>query len=380
MTDSRTVELAKQLIARPSVTPKDEGCQEIISNLLQKLDFTITNMPFNDTTNLWASRGTGSPHLVFLGHTDVVPPGDEKLWLQDPYTPTIIDDKLYGRGVADMKGGIAAMIAATEIFVQENPQHKGTISFLITSDEEGPAHDGTKRVVEKLQADKVKIDYCLLGEPGSQNILGDTLKLGARGSLTGTAIFTGKQGHVGHPHKAKNPIHAVLNTLHELTEIVWDKETAEFQATGLQITNIRSGVGATNVIPETMYCQFNIRYAPTITTEQLKTSILKTLDKQPLPYEIEWSDGAEPFVSRKGELTNVCSEVVEEVMGITPVISNVGGTNDARFIVKTGCEAVELGLLNTTIHAVNEHSSCQDLDNLSRIYLKVLHKIMNRTT
>lgn len=378
MTDSRTVDLAKQLIARPSVTPKDEGCQEIISNLLQKLGFTTTNMPFNETTNLWATRGKGSPHLVFLGHTDVVPPGDEKLWLHDPFTPTILDEKLYGRGVADMKGGIAAMIAATELFLQENSQHKGTISFLITSDEEGPAHDGTNRVVEKLQADKIKVDYCLVGEPGSQNTLGDTLKLGARGSLTGTVIFTGKQGHVGHPQKANNPIHAVLNCLHDLTKIEWDKETADFQATSLQITNIRSGVGASNVIPETMYCQFNIRYAPTITSEQLKTKIIETLDRQPLPYNIEWADGAEPFVSRKGELTKVCSEIVEEVMGTKPIISNVGGTSDARFIIKTGCEAVELGLLNSSIHAVNENASCQDLDNLSRIYLKILQRIIPR--
>lgn len=376
MTDSRTIDISKQLIARPSVTPNDNGCQEIIVNILSKLGFTISNMQFNDTSNLWATRGSGSPHFVFLGHTDVVPPGDEKLWLHDPFTPTILDEKLYGRGVADMKGGIAAMLAALEDFIRDNSQHKGTISLLITSDEEGPAHDGTKRVVEKLQADNIKMDYCLLGEPGSQETLGDTLKLGARGSLTGTVIFTGKQGHVGHPTKANNPIHAVLNTLHNLTKIEWDKETAEFQATGLQITNIRSGVGAANVIPETMYCQFNIRYAPTITPEQLKTSVTKILDTQPLPYTIEWTDGATPFVSPKGELTQVCSDVVQELTGKKPIISNIGGTNDARFIVKTGCEAVELGLLNTSIHAVNEHAACADLNMLQKMYLRILQKMM----
>lgn len=375
MTDSRTLELTKQLVARPSITPNDAGCQEIIGNVLGKLGFKITNMRFNETSNLWASHGSGSPHFVFLGHTDVVPPGDLDLWDNDPFIPTIVDGKLYGRGVADMKGGVAAMLAAIEAFLQLNQDHKGTISFLITSDEEGPAHDGTKRVVEKLRADNVKIDYCLVGEPGSQHKFADTLKLGARGSLTGSIVFNGKQGHVGYPHKAKNPIHAALNTLHNLTQIKWDEPSAEFPASSLQITNIKSGVGAENVIPETMYCQFNIRFAPGVTAEQLKTSITQTLDMQPLPYDIDWRQGAEPFLSRQGKLTEICMAAISDVIGITPQMSTGGGTTDARFIIKTGCEAVEMGLLSTTIHAINENVECADLEALNQIYLRVLEKL-----
>lgn len=375
MAESKTVELTKQLVARPSVTPDDAGCQKIISERLKKLGFTITDMPFGETSNLWATHGSGSPHFMFAGHTDVVPPGDIKLWMYDPFTPTIKDGKLYGRGVADMKGGIAAMLVAVEEFLDKNPNHPGTISFLITSDEEGPAHDGTKRVVAKLIDDKVKIDYCLVGEPGSQETFADCLKLGARGSLTGTILFNGKQGHVGYPHKAKNPIHAALNSLHTLTQIKWDEPSTDFPASSLQITNIRAGVGAENVIPETMYCQFNIRFAPGVTPDYLKTSVTQTLNMQPLPYDIDWKQGGEPFLSHKGKLTEACSQAINAIIGKAPRFSNIGGTSDARFIIKTGCETVEMGLLSTTIHAVNEHVDCAELDALQKIYLQVLQRI-----
>lgn len=376
MPESRTVDLAKQLVTRKSITPIDAGCQDIIAALLSKLGFSITEMPFGNTANLWASHGSGSPHFVFLGHTDVVPPGDLNLWLDDPFTPNILDNKFYARGIADMKGGLAAMLCALEDFFAQNKTHKGTISVLITSDEEGPADDGTQKVIAALKEQGVKFDWCIVGEPGSQNKLADTLKIGARGSLTGTVVFTGKQGHVGHPNKANNPIHAALNTLHNLTKIKWDEEANGFPASCLQITNIRSGVGADNVIPETMYCQFNVRFSPHTTPEQLKQSIVETLNMQSLPYTIEWKQGAEAFVSKHGLLTDTCIEVVKDLVGITPELSNIGGTNDARFIVKTDCEAVELGLLSTTIHAVNEHVDCADLDLLTKIYFEILQRLM----
>lgn len=375
MIDSKTVALTKELVALPSITPNDAGCQELISHWLTKLGFTINDMPFGETSNLWATRGTEGPHFVFAGHTDVVPPGDKALWLFDPFTPTVKDGKLYGRGVADMKGGVAAMLIAVEEFVTKYPDHTGQISFLITSDEEGPGHDGTKKVVGKLQEQGIKIDWCLVGEPGSQQIFADTLKLGARGSLTGTVVFTGKQGHVGYPHKANNPIHATLNTLHALTNIKWDEPSEDFPASSLQITNLNAGVGAENVIPETLYCQFNIRFSPKVTPEQLKSSITETLNAQALPFHMEWRQGGEPFLSHRGKLTAACSTAIEQVMGRTPGFSNVGGTSDARFIIKTGCETVEMGLLSTTIHAVNEHVDCKDLDDLSKIYFNVLENL-----
>lgn len=376
MSASKTLEFAKQLVAKPSITPNDAGCQEIIATVLEKLNFAIRHMPFGFVSNLWASHGHGAPHLVFLGHTDVVPPGELSLWKFDPFTPTIIDGKFYGRGIADMKGGVAAMLSALEDFITTNPNHKGTISVLITSDEEGPAIDGVQKVAAQLQSEGVKFDWCIVGEPGSQNALGDTLKLGARGSLTGSIVFTGKQGHVGHPHKAKNPIHAALNSLHNLTTIRFDEATPQFPASSLQITNIHSGVGAENVIPETMYCQFNIRFAPYTSSQSLKESVTATLNKQALPYTIEWRLGAEPFVSEPGLLTQACTTVVDEVLGYKPTLTNAGGTTDARFIVKYGCEAVEIGLLNTTIHAINENVAVADLDHLTTIYLKVLQKLM----
>lgn len=376
MSNSKAVELTKRLVSRPSVTPDDAGCQDIITSELKKLGFTCTDMPFGSTSNLWASHGTDEPHFVFAGHTDVVPPGDLALWHSDPFTPTIRDGKLYGRGVADMKGGIAAMMVAVEEFITKNPHHKGTISFLITSDEEGPAHDGTKKVLVELQKRGIKIDWCLVGEPGSHHCLADTLKLGARGSITGTVVFTGKQGHVGYPHKAHNPIHASLNTLHNLTNIKLDEATEDFPASSLQITNIKAGVGAENVIPETLYAQFNVRFAPGVTAEEIKNKATATLNSENLPFSLQWQQGGEPFLSHRGALTAACVSAVQQVMDYDPQFSNAGGTSDARFIVKTGCETVEIGLLNESIHAVNENASCEDIDNLTRVYLEILNKLM----
>lgn len=376
MSDSKTIELTKKLVSCPSITPYDAGCQAIITEKLIQLGFTCTDMPFGNTSNLWASRGTGAPHFVFAGHTDVVPPGDVALWESDPFTPTIRDGILYGRGVADMKGGIAAMMIAVEDFVTKNPNHKGTISFLITSDEEGPAHDGTKKVLAELQQRGITMDWCIVGEPGSQECLCDTLKLGARGSITGTLTFTGKQGHVGYPHKADNPIHATLSTLHNLAQLKLDEPSADFPASSLQITNIHSGVGAENVIPETLYAQFNVRFAPGITPEEIKYKATQTLNSQGLPYTLDWQQGGEPFLSHRGALTAACVSAVKTVMEYDPQFSNIGGTSDARFIVKTGCETVEIGLISESIHAVNEHAKCTDIDNLTRVYLEILNRLL----
>lgn len=374
-TDNRTIEFAKRLIARPSVTPDDAGCQDMISEELKKLGFKITPMPFGETSNLWATHGNGAPHFMFAGHTDVVPPGDLSLWESDPFTPIIRDGKLYGRGVADMKGGIAAMLVAVQDFITANPNHPGTISFLITSDEEGPAHDGTKRVVEQLLKDQIKIDYCIVGEPTSQVKLADTLKHGARGSLTGWVTFTGKQGHVGYPHKANNPIHATLNTLDKISKLQWDTAKDNFPASSLQITNLQSGVGAENVIPETLYCQFNVRFTPQVTAEQLKSNIDDLLKAQPLPYKLEWRQGGKPFLSNQGQLTAVTMDVINELTQQVPKLSNMGGTSDARFIIDLGCEVFQLGLVSATIHAVNEHVDCADLEQLQVIYRKILDKL-----
>lgn len=374
MTDSKTLELTKRLIACPSVTPNDAGSQEIIVKELSDLGFKFTDMQFGDTSNLWASRGTGAPHFVFAGHTDVVPPGDLRSWHSDPFAPTVRDGKLYGRGVADMKGGIAAMIVAVQEFITENPDFSGTISFLITSDEEGPAHDGTIRVLEQLKKNNVDIDWCIVGEPVSQKTLADTMKLGSRGSLHGEVVFTGKQGHVGHAHRAINPVHESINALFALTQIDWDEATADFPATSFQITKLHSDSGAENVIPEILTCRFNLRFSPTLTPEQIKDRIIKTLEaNQELPYEIKWRISGVPYLSKRGKLTSVAKNVVSKMIAKEPEIRSVGGTSDARFIVREiGCETLELGLMDTTMHEINEHVPCEDLQKLTDIYKQIL--------
>lgn len=377
MQDSKTLELTKRLISCPSVTPNDAGCQDIIRQELGKLGFTFTDMHFGDTKNLWASRGTGAPHFVFAGHTDVVPPGDTKSWNSAPFEPTISDGKLYGRGVADMKGGIAAMIVAVQEFIAVNPNFPGTISFLITSDEEGPAHDGTIRVLEQLKKDKIQIDWCIVGEPVSQKILADTMKLGSRGSLHGIVNFTGRQGHVGHSQRAINPVHATMAALLELTQIEWDQPTADFPATSFQITRLHSDSGAENVIPETITCRFNLRFGPSITPEAIKAKILEVLNtKQSLPYDIQWRISGVPYLSKRGQLTQVARDVVKAAINQEPEIRSVGGTSDARFIVRDlECETLELGLMDTTMHEINEHVACEDLQRLTDIYRQILERL-----
>lgn len=374
MKNNKTLDLTQRLIACPSVTPDDAGCQDIIRKELESLGFEFINMPFGDTKNLWASRGTGAPHFVFAGHTDVVPPGDHNSWGSDPFQPTIRDGKLYGRGATDMKGGIAAMIVAVQEFIVQNPDFPGTISFLITSDEEGPAHDGTIKVLEQLKKDNVQIDWCIVGEPVSQKNLADTMKLGSRGSLHGVVTFTGKQGHVGHAQRAINPVHATMKALLELSEIEWDEPTADFPATSFQITRLHSDSGAENVIPETITCRFNLRFSPSVTPDEIKTRILNVLNtKQSLPYDITWRISGMPYLSKRGKLTQVARDVVQSIINEEPEIRSVGGTSDARFIVRDiECETLELGLMDTTMHEVNEHVICDDLQKLKDIYMGVL--------
>lgn len=374
MQNHKTLELTKRLIARPSITPNDAGCQDIIRQELINLGFEFTDMPFGETKNLWGSRGNGAPHFVFAGHTDVVPPGDHSSWGSDPFEPTIKDGKLYGRGVADMKGGIAAMIVAVQEFIGANPDFGGTISFLITSDEEGPAHDGTIKVIEQLKKDNVQIDWCIVGEPVSQKKLADTMKLGSRGSLHGEVVFTGKQGHVGHAQRAINPVHKTMQALLEITQIEWDRPTVDFPATSLQITKLHSDSGAENVIPETLTCRFNLRFSPSVTTEQIQAKIIEILDtKQSLPYTIKWRVSGVPYLSKRGKLTSVATEVVRTQINQEPEVRSVGGTSDARFIVRDiACETLELGLMDTTMHEINEHVACEDLHHLTGIYKQIL--------
>ncbi len=374
MSDSKTVALVKRLIACPSVTPQDASCQAIISQALSALAFKVRDLSFGDTTNLWASRGQGAPHFVFAGHTDVVPPGDLNSWHSDPFVPSKRDGKLYGRGVADMKGGIAAMIIAVQAFLEKNPTFPGTISFLITSDEEGPAHDGTQRVLEQLIKEQVHIDWCIVGEPVSQKILADTMKLGSRGSLQGAVIFKGRQGHVGHAGRAINPIHQTFQALSSLTQIHWDQDTPDFPASSLQITRLHADSGAENVIPETLSCRFNLRFGPSLSPDAIKARIIEILNtQQSLLYDIQWRLSGLPYLSKRGRLTEVARSVVRALNHQEPAIRSVGGTSDARFIVPAmDCETLELGLMDTTMHEINEHVDCKDLEQLTLIYQAIL--------
>lgn len=372
--NNKTIELTKRLVACESVTPADAGCQDIIRAELEPYGFVCIDMPFGDTKNLWCSRGNNGPHFVFAGHTDVVPPGELTSWRSDPFMPTLHDGKLYGRGVADMKGGIAAMIVAVQELLNANPDFPGTISFLITSDEEGPAHNGTIKVLEELKKDNIKIDWCLVGEPVSQSLLADTIKLGSRGSLHGDILFTGKQGHVGHANRAQNPVHKTLIALNSLTSIKWDEDSEYFPATSLQITRLHSDSGAENVIPETLNCRFNLRFGPQLTPESIKQKICAVLDsEQNLPYEIKWRVSGMPYLSKRGRLTEIALQVINNHRQVSSEVRSVGGTSDARFIVREmGCETLELGLMDTTMHEINEHADCDDLVDLTRIYSQIL--------
>jgi len=373
---SQTLELAQALIARPSVTPDDAGCQALIAARLRPLGFAIEAMVSGEVENLWARRGNERPLLVFAGHTDVVPAGPREDWASDPFSPTIRDGLLFGRGAADMKGGLAAMVTAIERFVAAQPRHRGSIAMLLTSDEEGPSIDGTVKVVEKLESRGEKLDWCLVGEPSSEEHIGDTVKIGRRGSLNGVLRFRGVQGHVAYPQHARNPIHCVLPALAELVASEWDRGNDHFPPTGFQISNIHAGTGAENVIPGTIEVMFNLRFGTAQTAADLQARVAESLERRGLYGEIDWRLSGNPFLTPAGDLIDATRRAVRSITGAEPRLSTSGGTSDGRFIAPTGAQVVELGLLNTTIHKVDECVPVADLDILSRIYEQLLANLI----
>ena len=373
---SNTLELTKDLISRSSVTPEDAGCQAMLAERLQKIGFSIEHLRFGETDNLWARRGTDSPLFTFAGHTDVVPTGPEENWKFPPFEPTIENGLLYGRGTADMKSSIACMVTACERFILKNPTHKGSIAFLITSDEEGPAHDGTVKVIETLEARNEKIDWCLVGEPSSTDKVCDVIKNGRRGSIGCTLTVKGKQGHVAYPHLAKNPIHEFAPVLKILTETEWDQGNEFFPPTTFQVSNINSGTGATNVIPSECEVVFNFRFSTAITDTQIRQRVEALLDEHNIDYEINWALSGQAFLTERGELVNATQKAIKSICGFDSELSTAGGTSDGRFIAPTGAQVVELGPLNATIHQVNECVSVKDLDTLSEVYEKMLENLL----
>jgi len=373
---SDTLELAKDLISRPSITPEDAGCQALLASRLEKIGFSIENLRFAETDNIWARRGTEGPVFAFAGHTDVVPTGPEENWKYPPFEPTIENGLLYGRGTADMKGSIACMVTACERFIQQNPDHKGSIAFLITSDEEGPAHDGTVKVIETLEARNEKIDWCLVGEPSSTNKVCDVIKNGRRGSIGCTLKVKGKQGHVAYPHLAKNPIHEFAPVLKVLTETEWDQGNEFFPPTTFQVSNIHSGTGATNVIPGECEVVFNFRFSTAITDTLIRERVEAILNEHNVEYEINWALSGQAFLTERGELVNAAQQAIKDKCGFETELSTAGGTSDGRFIAPTGAQVVELGPLNATIHQVNECVSVEDLDTLSDVYEKILENLL----
>jgi succinyl-diaminopimelate desuccinylase, proteobacterial clade len=376
MTDSLVLSLTKDLIARPSVTPADEGCQTMMAEFLAPLGFTVEPMVFHDTTNLWARKGNTNPVFCFAGHTDVVPSGPAEKWNTPPFEPTIIDGMLYGRGTADMKGSIAAMMAAVKRFTTDHPLHQGSIAFLITSDEEGPFINGTPKVIETLEARQEKITWCLVGEPSSTQQIGDVVKNGRRGSLTGDLTVFGIQGHVAYPHLAENPVHLASPALAELASKKWDNGNEFFPATSFQIANINAGTGASNVIPGELHVQFNFRYSTELTDSQIKEQVEEILQKHNLRYEIKWTLSGQPFLTGSGKLVEATQQAIQEVTGRTTELSTSGGTSDGRFIAPTGAQVIELGPINATIHKVNECVNIDDLETLSNIYYKMMQKLL----
>ena len=353
MNHSETLELSLQLLRQPSVTPIDHCCQKIMAERLEKIGFNIESMRFEDVDNLWARKGIEVPVLCFAGHTDVVPTGSLEAWNSDPFVPEIRDGKLYGRGSADMKTALAAMVVASERFIAKYPNHKGSIAFLITSDEEGPSINGTVKVVEALEARNEKMTWCLVGEPSSTNQLGDIIKNGRRGSLNAKVLVKGKQGHVAYPHLAINPIHTASKALAELCDTVWDNGNEYFPATTFQISNIAAGTGATNVVPGTMDLLFNFRYSTEVTAEELKSRTLNILDRHQVNYDIEWTLSGLPFLTPVGELVNAAKNAIRNVTGIETELSTSGGTSDGRFIAPAGAQVLELGVLNASIHQID---------------------------
>ncbi len=371
-----TLELAQELIRRASVTPDDAGCQELLAQRLAALGFSNETMAFDEVSNLWSRRGDTAPLLVFAGHTDVVPPGPLQDWRSPPFQPSIRDGNLYGRGAADMKGSIAAFVTACERFVAEHPGHRGSIGFLITSDEEGPAVNGTVKVVEALSERGEIIDLCLVGEPSSVDRCGDVAKIGRRGSLNGSLRIVGEQGHVAYPHLARNPLHQFAPALLELTQRQWDQGNASFPPTTFQISNINGGTGATNVIPGQIELLINFRYSTETTAERLQAEVKAILDRHGLEYTLEWTVSALPFLTADGALTRAVTAAVAAVTGSEPALNTTGGTSDGRFIAPTGAQVVELGPRNHSIHKVNEHVGLEELEVLSRIYQRLLETLL----
>jgi succinyl-diaminopimelate desuccinylase len=367
-----TLDLACALIARRSLTPSDAGCQEMIAARLRPLGFAIEPMRFGEVDNLWARRGSAAPVVVFAGHTDVVPTGPLEAWASDPFAPTIRDGKLYGRGAADMKTSIAAFTTAVEAFFGDHPRHHGSVAFLLTSDEEGPAVDGTVRVVEALRARGERLDYCIVGEPTSTERFGDTVKNGRRGSLSGHLVVRGIQGHVAYPHLARNPVHEVAPAIAELAATKWDAGNEFFPATTWQISNLHAGTGAGNVIPGSLDLEFNFRFATASTVDSLKTRVQRILERHGLEYDLAWTVGAEPYLTPAGRLVDAVSGAVARVTGARPALSTTGGTSDGRFLAAWSSEVVEIGPLNATIHKLNECVPVGDVERLHRVYYETL--------
>jgi succinyl-diaminopimelate desuccinylase len=373
---SRTLDLTVDLMGRASVTPADEGCQDVMIARLGAVGFQVEKLNYGNVENFWARRGAAGPVLCFAGHTDVVPTGPLEEWRTKPFEPTVRDGVLYGRGAADMKSGLAAMVTAAEDFVAAHPEHRGTIAFLITSDEEGPSVDGTKRVVETLHGRGERIDWCIVGEPSSETVLGDTIKIGRRGSLSGRLTVHGVQGHIAYPHLAVNPIHTLAPALAELTSREWDQGNEHFQATTFQVSNLNAGTGAPNVIPGELKARFNLRYSPVQTIEHLKQTVEGILHKHQVNFTLEWYISGEPFYTPEGPLSDAVCKAVADVAGKPPKLSTGGGTSDGRFIATLGAQIVELGVINASIHKVNEQVRAADIDGLRQMYVGVLERLL----
>lgn len=373
---SNTLELLKDLIRRPSVTPKDEGCQDVLADRLRPLGFTEERLNFADTQNLWLRRSTAKPLFVFLGHTDVVPTGPLDAWLSPPFEPTLREGKLYGRGAADMKGGIAAFVTAVERFVAKHPDHQGSIAVMMTSDEEGIATNGVVKVVEVLEARNEKIDWCLVGEPSSDKLIGDIIRVGRRGSLCAKLTIQGIQGHVAYPELAENPIHTFAPALKELTEETWDQGNHNFPPTSLQVSNIHAGTGAENIIPGNVEVQFNLRFSTELDECIIKQRTHAILDKYGFNYDVQWRLSGNPFLTERGELIDAAHAAIKTVTGYETKDDTGGGTSDGRFIAPTGAQVIELGPLNESIHKINEHIDIKDLEVLSDIYERILVNLL----
>ena len=373
---SATLDLTHDLIARASVTPADEGCQDLIGHRLAAIGFQVEHLHYGNVDNLWARRGAARPLLCFAGHTDVVPTGPLEEWRSDPFKPVIREGLLYGRGAADMKSGLAAMLTAAESFVAEHPDHNGAVAFLITSDEEGPSVDGTRRVVETLRERGEHIDWCIVGEPSSENAIGDTIKIGRRGSLSGRLTVHGVQGHIAYPQFAKNPIHSFAPALAELSSRVWDQGNEHFQPTTFQVSNLNAGTGAPNVIPGELKTRFNLRYSPVQKLDELKRSVEMVLARHKVKYTLEWYLSGEPFYTPPGQLSSAVCAAVRAITGRQPTLSTGGGTSDGRFIAPLGAQVVELGVVNASIHKVNECVRIEDVDTLHAIYLQTLRNLL----